>query len=234
MWLVFCADTSLTSVKKRVDNVINELAVKPQVQYVEAIKITPIIANLAKLSQVINDYDYVLCVSPSCIEVAKLQIKQAIHPKFLVMGKQSYTLLRKYTDNEILYSKTQYGIAGLIDEILPAGEFINHKLLVLNKTGVSSADKLKSLALKIDFLPLYHGQLLQLTYPQFNQLFMESTINVVCVTSSSIVSWLFEECQIRQQVKYVDQLVFLAWHKQIVDKLISYGISTNKIKLTNL
>jgi len=232
MWLVFCANNSVAEIKKRLAPLVAKANV--QVRYIEAVKTVPLESNLVKLTAIINDYDYVICVSPSCIEIAKTQIALAHAAKFLVMGKQSQLLLSKYTRNEILLPQTRQGIDALIDEVLCAEhDFMHKKFLVLNKTGASSAYRLKERLpdLRVDFLNIYQGQELKQVAVDFQQLFEHDRVQLICATSSAIVAWLFESCRIREQITYLDDIVFLAWHVQITHKLKEYGISVSKIQL---
>lgn len=217
------ADSKLDKLVKIKSSIID---FADKIEFLPIISLRPIDNALLRLNEIINNFDYIVLVSPSCIDFAKAAILNAFKPDFMVMGSYSFNLLRKLTTQKILYPINVSGVNGLIGEIITVLELQAKKVLLV-KGAANDNNMLLNTMLEcgadVTKLNIYTTNL-----PLYSQDILIKVTNIdyyegLVVTSSSIVSWLFAEAQANGYLEMLRVVRFITWHKGIAERLWQHG-----------
>ncbi len=226
MYLLCCSDIIKTELVKKfgIDKFYNE-----NITYLE-MQIIPHYDQINILQSSIDYFDYIVLVSPSCIDLTKNIITAAKVPIFLVMGELSYVQLSKLTNNTILYPKNSPGVSGLLDEILINLDLKSKKILLIKGIGgdLKLEQALKNSAAIFNVLEIYSRRLVPIPEHDFKKILDMHVYKGIIISSSGQVDWLFDYAKSYDCINEFQSLAFLTWHKKIEDKLRSYGVESIK------
>ncbi len=182
------------------------------------------IENIEKFRKNAHEYEYIIFVSPSCIDYVADVIPQLKNTIFLVMGDFSYNYLRKLTQLEILYPHINKGAEGLISEVVSGLDLSNKKTLLVKGSGgnLTLQKKIQSYCKSCDGLDIYHRVGLVISEIDFKNYI--NNCSGIIVTSSLFATYLFE---LAKQYSVVDKLQnteFITWHAKIRNTLYRHGV----------
>ena len=236
MWITLCTDGSLNIAQNIVKN--SDFFINDIVKYVNVLTAHPNKDIINKFALNKNTYDYIICVSPNgvnCIHDHVVTIKDTV--KFIVMGMESYKLLKMYTKNTALYPKHSTGMKAVFDQIIfyNQKDFVNKKIAVLKGFGNTNTSNiindnmnaLNALNVQIDYFDIYTTEFVNISPEIINTIFINKLLKGIIFTSSSIVRWFFSDIGPGKYISNLMDLCFVAWHDEIIDTLYEY-------KLTNI
>ncbi len=199
--------------------------------------------NLKVLANKINDFDYVMFISPNAIKFCADIIKEATHPIFLVVGVASARKLKLLTKLPIIYPTKASGASSLFEEKLKHLSLKNKKVLIVKGVGGNQILSKRFNLIDVNWqeIDIYTRNKIHINVPFIKKSLTTKGFQGIIITSSILVEWLFIHAK---KHKYFDILVqqpFFTIHDNIAKKLTTYGVNkvftsakTDQYSLVNL
>lgn len=190
-------------------------------EFLAIMHLMPIKENILQVEHIINRYNYVILVSPNCIEFAKSAIVSATDPEFMVMGYESYKLLTNMTSRNIFYPKQLTGSGGLMEEVVKTLDLLNKKVLIISGEVENKflKDRLSKCGATIDIISIYKSIMLELSSGILKNITNTNVYQGIIITSSALVKWLFDSARQNGLITQLQNVNFITWHKKIFLKL---------------
>ncbi|MFN8770559.1 MAG: uroporphyrinogen-III synthase [Neisseriaceae bacterium] len=227
MFLVCCSDKNKNELLKKIKQT-NFFASysESNFEFLDIMHLLPIRKNILKLEKTIDQYNYIILVSPNCIDFAKTAIVKANFPEFMVMGYDSYKVLSHFSSKKIHYPKRLTGSAGLIEEIIKDLDLLNKKILIVTGGFRNKIieNKLHEFGAVYEVLDVYETKMFDLPIETIKKITRIPTYRGIIITSSSLVAWLFAKAEDNGFIDILREITFVTWHKNILIKLKELGV----------
>lgn len=215
MFLVCISKNQISRFQKLVTNNISKIVFLP------AVSLKKNLANLQYLKKHINEYNYVIFVSPTSIEFAKSAVLDVgAATSFIVMGNASKRLLEKYTNNDVLMPTNSTGTLALID-FLKAQHIKDKKFLIVKggSTNKVLESWLSSENIFYKTINLYTKK--YISSKELKKIVNGFNFSCIIITSSYFVQFLVKIVNFKK----VSKIIVL--HQNIKNVLNRNGITDN-------
>lgn len=182
--------------------------------------------QVAWLEEHINDYDYVILVSPTIIEFNKRAIQLATKPTFLTVGVASALKLKELTKQEVLYPEDGSGGMALFTEKMQQLNLVKSRVLIVK--GDSGNDSIqKQLELRMvnwQSIAVYKRVEVKLERDYLKKVLISGPWQGIIITSTILVTWLFEQADADDCSNLLKMQTFITIHPQISEALRKLGV----------